>query len=137
MGSEEANMERIRTDHAILRVVIERFRDAAAAARAGRSAQELRDAGRTLCLVLEAHVRVEEELLKSSCRTVQDTQIQQLHHKHAATLTELQRLKGRDITSYAAIGLRLARHLLDALDSEERELLGDAASLRVAVPSSP
>src|ERR1700693_4089901 len=116
MGSEEANLVRIRTDHAILRVVIERFRDAAAAARAGRSAQELRDAGRTLCLVLEAHVGVEEELLKSSCPAVQDTRIRELHHEHAATLTALQRLTGRDITSYAAIGLRLARHSRGAPD---------------------
>jgi 5-carboxymethyl-2-hydroxymuconate isomerase len=131
----EATLERIRSDHAILRVIIERFRDAAAAARAGRSAQELRDAGRTLCLVLEAHAAVEEDLLKSSCPTVHHTRIGELHDKHAATVTALQRLKGRDTISYAAIGLRLARHLLDALDSEEREFLGDAASVGVAVAS--
>ena len=136
MGSE-ANLERIRSNHAILRVVIERFRDAAAAARAGRSAQELRDAGRTLCLVLEAQVGIEEELFKSSCPHLEDTWIRECHREHAATLTELKRLKGRDITSYAATGLRAARHLLDALDSEERELLGDAASAGVAVASSP
>ena len=133
----EANLERVRSNHAILRVVIERFRDAAASARAGRSVQELRDAGRTLCLGLEAHVGIEEALLRSSCPDVEDTRIRELHHEHAARLSELKRLKGRDITFYAARGLRLARHLLDALDSEEREFLGDATSVGVAVASSP
>jgi len=124
MGRDELSLQRILREHAVLRLIIERFGQAAVAALAGGSAQELRDAGRNLSLVLEGHVRGEEELLKSSAGT---NRIRELHEGHAAALAELRRLKERDIASYAATAARLAPHLLEALATEERELLADAA----------
>jgi hypothetical protein len=124
---DEAVRQRVLGEHAILRVLIERLRQAAVKARSDGCTQELRDAGRTLHLVLEAHARVEEDVLGPSLLASGGTRrLEELHEGHLRALAKLQRMQGRGYKRHAALAARLAPHLLAALDLEERELVGTA-----------
>jgi hypothetical protein len=121
--SDEKIRQRVLGEHAILRVLIERLRNAAQGTTEDGFAQELRDAGRTLHFVLEAHTRLEEELLGrriAGSRGIRS--LEELHEHHGRALAALQRLHGRGSEKYAMTALRLVPHLLAAVDLEDREL---------------
>jgi hypothetical protein len=125
MITDETVRQRILREHAILRVLIERFRKAAHGATEDGFTQELRDAGRTLHLVLEAHVLLEEQLLGPATEALRGPRLlAELHHHHGRALAGLQRLHERGSEKYATTALRLVPHLLAAVDLEDRELFG-------------
>jgi hypothetical protein len=128
---DEKVRQRVLGEHAILRVLIERLQNAAQGTRENGFAQELRDAGRTLHLVLEAHARVEEQLLGSPTIAASrgSRWLEGLHEHHGRALAALQRLHGRGSEKYAMMALRLAPHLLAAIDLEDRELCGAAGEV--------
>ena len=120
---DEEIRQRVLREHAILRVLIERLQNAAQGRRENGFAQELRDAGRTLHLVLEAHARIEEQLLGRTIAASRGGRwLEGLHDHHGRALAALQRLHGRGSEKYAMTALRLVPHLLAAVDLEDREL---------------
>jgi hemerythrin-like domain-containing protein len=133
---DEMVRQRILREHAILRVLIERLQRAAqAAATEDGFAQELRDAGRTLHLVLEAHALLEEQSLGPAIVASRGPRLlEEMHEHHARALAELQRLRGRGSENYATTALRFVPHLLTALDLEDRELCGTSADAPARTP---
>jgi hypothetical protein len=136
MIGDETVRQRILREHAILRVLIKRLQKAAqGAADDAGFAQDLRDAGRTLHLVLEAHALLEEQLFGPAIVASRRPRLlEDLHEHHARALAGLQRLRGRGIENYAATALRLVPYLFAALDLEDRELSGGAGDAPAPEP---
>jgi hypothetical protein len=135
MIGDETVRQRILREHAILRVLIKRLQKAAQGATDDGFAQDLRDAGRTLHLVLEAHAFLEEQLLGPAIVASRGPSLlEDLHEHHARALAGLQRLRGRGIEKYAATALRLVPRLFAALDLEDRELSGGAGDAPAPEP---
>jgi hypothetical protein len=110
-------------EHEVLRVLIEELRQAAVRALRGGLTQDLRDTGRTLSVVLEAHALREETLLQPSSITDETRRrLQTLHERQAHALEELRRAEMCSPMRYAATAARLAPSLLAVLELEEDEL---------------
>jgi hypothetical protein len=122
---DEKVRQRLLGEHAILRVLIERLRKAAQGTTEDGFAQELRDTGRTLHLVLEAHARVEQRLLGRGIAASRGIGwLAELHEHHGRALAALQRVHGRGSEKYSMVALQLVPQLLAAVDLEDREIFG-------------
>jgi Hemerythrin HHE cation binding domain len=128
---------RVLAEHEVLRVLIEQLRQAAFLVQRGGCAQQLRDTGRTLCVVLEAHAVREEGLLRKSFVSVESRRrLEQMHDRQAHALAELRRGQGCGPLRYAATAAQLAPGLLAVLELEEYELFEGQAPARIdqAIP---
>ena len=111
-------------EHEVLRALLGRLADLAERTRRGEPAvQELRDAARSLCAVLEVHVEQEERALARFFARHGPQRLQELRNDHRKALETLRRLRARPPENAAAGCRRLVPVLMAAIEREGRDIL--------------
>jgi len=113
--------------HEVLHALLRRLADAAERSAQGKgSAQELRDAARSLHLVMEAHAAREERLLEPVLSRKSPQRLEELRRGHRRALEMLRALGARPLAEAAAGYRQAVPVLVAAIEREGREILESA-----------